>query len=392
MKKDSNNNPNPETDKSLIPETPDLLNGSLSLAIYHGWMAHRSTKNDHQTLAFEYVNKAIKSFKEAQNSNGSLASGLAGLGFSLNFLNDLDILEAPKSLVENIDRIILEWCKKSIANKDFDPLHGAGGSIGYLLTRVGYTVKKEEFEELVKLFVDLGNKTNKGVFWQTPEIYLTNKSDKILNQSLSHGAAGIMILLNRIYEKGIAGVYLKELLERTMDGILANETDPELTKTFYATRILNETAQQGRLAWCYGDLGVLIALQQLSSDFSGYKSQFKSNEMMSFHSDRRSLEDTQIDNPGFCHGSSGLYYIFDYLEPSFGPLSPRIIPAKEYWKQITANYLEKLPASQLFLKKDRIGNLHMQYGLLEGLCGTELAVQGVETINGRKWSEIFLMY
>lgn len=368
---------------NAILSSPDLFGGNLGLAVYYAWMTHKGNNESDQVKSITHLDKAIKAFQEQKIYNGSFAHGLAGLGFTLRFLDDMEIADYPDSFINQIDKIIYKWSFHSLGMGDFDYLHGAGGSLLYLLTRIGKSISITDFKELLNLYLKIGSSQKDSIIWKTPNHYNVNPNDEVYNQSLSHGASSVLVILNKIIEYGIEEKLCSEVLEMTFNGILENPTDVHQYGSFYASRIKNGVIEPSRLSWCYGDMGLLIATKQLSQNFQNLCSSVNATQMIKHHSFRRSIEECRTDNEFFCHGTSGLRYIFSYFRNDLFTenIKDQIDSAIDFWEQKTVNNFNK-----------SLYNPEKDYGLLEGIAGLSLSMDDHKKINNRSWSEIFLIY
>jgi hypothetical protein len=69
-------------------------------------------------------------------------------------------------------------------------------------------------------------------------------------------------------------------------------------------------ASDSRLAWCYGDLGIGFTLFEAGRLFNNKEATQLGYKVLRQCTYRKTLAQTRVEEPGFCHGSAGVAHLF----------------------------------------------------------------------------------
>ena len=151
---------------------------------------------------------------------------------------------------------------------------------------------------------------------------------------------------------------------------------------------VDKPVSKGRLAWCYGDLGIGMALWQSGKavDNKGWKE--KGLEILLQSTKRRDLKESLVSDAGICHGSAGVALIFRrmYLETCIEEFNE----ATNYWITKTldfAHFVDGLAGYKTKLASE----WKCDYSLLTGISGIGLVLLSYIENNQQKWDEILLL-
>ena len=301
----------------------------------------------------------------------SYCNGKIGLGFFLNN-QDLDIEEYLKKK----DTFIYKNTVLSIrVNHDF--LHGGIGAILYLADRVSNNINvKKYLNEIVYELYKESKKGKKGIYWEENEFYLEygEKKEDIVNLSLSHGMAGKIVVFSKLLRSGINDSFMRKLLMESVDFLL-NSKNENVEKSVFPHRLVrNNSNSFTRLAWCYGDLGISIALWQAGEAMNNDGIKKESIEICLETTKRKNKEDTGVVDAGICHGSAGIAHIYNRMYRYTG--RKEFKQAANYWVEETlkmAKFDDGLAGYKVF-HEQKHGGWKNEYGLLEGIAGIGLVL------------------
>jgi hypothetical protein len=286
--------------------------------------------------------KELNVLIEKINVSSSLTtfcSGITGLLWVIDFINfkynlGLDIDEE----FNEIELVIYDKLKNDFSNKNFDFLHGGLGYSNYFLNRYKHTdcsVKKskylkyliESFNFLKNNAITIDNKTK----WSLPLDEFNKK--RIYNFGLAHGIPSIIYFLIRLNENNILVDETNILIEKSIDYLLSNKLENNIS--IFPTAIVedknyNINKDFSRLAWCYGDLGVIntILMSTKLKKHNGYLMELY--EPTIHQCSRNSFFDQNIitDSP-ICHGSFGVYYMLKKINSYYNDV--KVKDAYKYW-------------------------------------------------------------
>jgi hypothetical protein len=187
----------------------------------------------------------------------------------------------------------------------------------------------------------------------------------------------IHIFFKKAINKNINKEKAQSLLKRCYKIFELVEQDYRIYGSYYPYTVtfnnlkgkIELSPHQSRLAWCYGDLGILYIL---------FNNNYKKGKYLSMLLDLTTRYDgnnTKITDQGFCHGSSGVAYMYWklYLQTK----NIRFLKAADFWIRqiILENKEKKILNDYKFL----VGNfdqrgLQPYNHLLEGSIGLALVL------------------
>lgn len=253
-------------------------------------------------------------YKLSQDENimYTFCDGLAGVGWLCLFLSEQQVLDIDlDEFFEEIDEALVEHAAIFASDKYYDQMHGLLG-IGL------YFLKRGNVEEVMKIFRVIdehGHWYEDKVCWERFDRYY--KSTYVYDLGLAHGQAGVLYFLMKCYEKDICQNRCRELILASFRFYEYAEQDHASIGSFFGDSIIVEALKnntirpsRSRLAWCYGDLGILhsllmIALKIGETTYAGKYERMLAEVAGRIDNDRNLVRDAQ-----FCHGASGIGYIF----------------------------------------------------------------------------------
>lgn len=358
-----------------------LTQGKLGLIIYYLSLY----KKNSEEIYLEKIGSILEQiFQNLENNNlnnlyrnNSISSGLSGLSYVINLLIEEGVLDDEYlSEVLKINSIVFESTKETISINNFDYLNGAIGNLWYLF-RMG------EYDSLFILIDVLNEKSEKDDY-----LFYTDSEDPYVNAmnfGFAHGYLGFVNLLLSITDKLGNSKNIDALIEKLFAKILEyvdynyKVEDINIYKPYkiYLDKGFLKVHQNNRLAWCNSDLTfsyiLLKAGQILKNDFYNELGKKIGLETVK----RKSMNVTGVENDHFCHGSSGVAFLYEKLyqitnEDLFNN-------ASGYWKDRTKSYL-------LANKENEFQERDMS--LLYGRIGSLMVLD--DTINTSKYLEVLI--
>lgn len=310
-------------------------------------------------------------------------NGISGVLFYLRF--------AEKNLCFNIDytdiknhysQYLYESMNSSFNNCNYDFLHGAMGIA--LCQMDDYKFIEAAINGLERNAIVEGKKMK----WIS---ILDENKNKGFNISLSHGISSIIIILCRIYNETINSQQIKVLITGAVNYILSQKINQKSHGCFFPIQSLENSVpiQKGRLAWCYGDLGVALALWKAGNTLKNESWKAMSIEIMSISMDRKIPGNTLVTDAGLCHGSAGIAMIYRYMY--YETENTLFLDTSDYWISITlkmARFSDGLAGYKTWN-----GEYKNDYSLLTGISGIGLMLLSVKADSQSffKWTELLLL-
>ncbi|PKQ63551.1 hypothetical protein BZG02_09270 [Labilibaculum filiforme] len=375
--------------KEVYESGQGLMGGKLGVALFFLYYAKLTDKQEPYDFGLELISKVFDDINNGFNFH-THASGLAGIGTSLTLLTEADLLDADlNEILDGLDEYLYTLMISEIKNGNYDFLHGAVGLGFYFLKRKTNDSKKY-LAEFIKELNKIAIKDEEGTRWIS--VLDHKKQTKGFNISLSHGLASIIAFLSKVYSAGIVKDKTSELLSGSVKYLLNQQQDTsENISNFPSYVCETETSAYSRLAWCYGDLGIGIALYVAGLNANNEDWKEKAIEVVLHSTKRREEKVSGVVDAGICHGAAGNAHIYNrmynYTQRN------EFQEAAKYWFEETlqmAKYNDGLAGYKVW-KTPEHGGLQNEYGFLEGIAGIGLVLISAVSNIEPKWDECLFL-
>ncbi|UUC47258.1 lanthionine synthetase LanC family protein [Flavobacterium cerinum] len=331
----------------------------------------------------KYIERAYAILAESEVCYPSFSGGLAGYAFLLQQLAAEHYIDGSDyhEVIAEIDEIIIEHLENDLEGDHLDILHGAIGMALYLIDKEQYEYAEKIIDRLDQSAIREGNRC----YWRTFDYYKTQKYR--IDFGLAHGNAGIQFFLGKCLKKGIKTDTCTKMLNESLAFYQHTIQDVNLVKSYYPTIWVEDDYLTGktkpeisRVAWCYGDLGILFTHLLVADALQDELLKTKTIQHLIQVAGRRTEEEVMYNDAGFCHGTCGLVLLFKNAYDQTGEGAFR--EASEYWLQKTYDYkLEKNDQVAYSLYDGSIRN-ETDPTLLEGLAGVAASYLSVLSTAG----------
>ncbi len=350
-------------------------------------------------ININYEDKCLNSIEEVLQkiNNGTkistFCSGIAGFGWILEFLREKDIYtDEDIELLDDLDDYLYNNMIACFNNQNYDYLHGAIGYGLYFLKRLHKEKNAAYLSELVSNLEQLAKKdSNDCLKWKS--IIDHKKSTKGYNISLSHGMASIVAILTKIYKAGIEKEKCKQLIDGAIRYILQQEINKDTYNSYFPSISIESTEimTSSRLAWCYGDLGIAMAIWQAGQILNNTAWTEKAMEVLLYSTTRKDLKGNFVLDAGLCHGTAGIGHIFYRMYRN--TKLPEFKAAADYWFNETLKmaYHEDGLAGFKAWRTKEYGGWQNEISVLEGIAGVGLALMSYYYEIEPSWDECLLL-
>ncbi len=291
-------------------------------ALLHTYVAREGIAPDPEDRGGTALRSAVTELLRSP-TRPALFGGAAGLGFCVSHLAGGETAELVCRRVDEVLlRMLADW------HGPYDLIEGLVGLGVYALARgePGHALAVRVCEELSRRARSHGE----GLAWHTPPSGLTPPQQKdaphgFWNLGLAHGVPGVIALLARYLIAGVDVERARELLDGAVAFLLAAEParDDGRFPGWQAggpddpVRVTHHQRARARLAWCYNDLGVSVAL--LSAAIATGTPEWRAEALALAHASAlRSIEDARIEDAALCHGAFGAAHLFNRLAHATG--------------------------------------------------------------------------
>lgn len=325
----------------------------------------------------------------------SMSYGVAGIAFVFQHLRNIGLLNADDDLnLSELDAFIDHGLDHDFNSGNWDPLHGITGLGIYFLERNKETGEKKYLEKVIDLLADMSTPVGEHRVWMTPA-YKSYHNDNF-NFGMAHGMPGVISFLAQVYERGIRQTKIEKMIASCIPFLLQYEYSDNPVYCFPTSIDVNQkndTATESRLAWCYGDLGMAIALIHCGKALQNDNWKSKGIEIAQ-KTTRRTFENSLCADAPFCHGSSGLVHQYHRL---YQLTRQKVFKdASEKWLDITMQHFYSPGEfvggyySNSFNEDEKSYQPVSQFGLLDGAAGISLVYLSYFFNVKPDWDIIFL--
>lgn len=376
----------------LKNEDIGLLSGCFGeiFFLYHCSALDSKYKNMADSMLDEYLDKV----SEIQNMPHTYCTGISGVGIGMYILKDNGYIVFDDDFFDEIDAYLYDMLRLEIRRDYFDFLHGAIGIGFYFLKRIRKTnseIPKQALFLLTDYLIQtaITDPNSQTVKWAVNTNIVPSGSSKF-NISLSHGVSSIILFLSSLSEVNVGNKSsITDLLRSSVNYIISQKQDHLIYGSYFPFTCLEDTigAKKSRLAWCYGDLGIAIALWEASKILHDETLSRFVTEIFLFSANRRDSVNELVVDAGLCHGSAGIAQFFYkmYNETNI----PQLHDAYIFWDSATIDFAFKNGDFAEYKKYHPLDKVWLcESNLLEGSSGVGLSLLSALTTN---WDEILLL-
>ncbi|AYN02212.1 lanthionine synthetase LanC family protein [Chryseobacterium sp. 3008163] len=321
-----------------------------------------------------------------KNFNSNFCSGISGFFWLLEFIEGKKIMDDSfDDLLYDIDDLIIDRLDIFCNHNNHDFLYGSLGVGYYLNSRLNTTgFSKEKYlnaiENHVNNLLESSINNDQTIKWISNTFKNEPKIDIYL--SLPHGFLGIYSILSKYGENKLLlqKLSLKITLKKAYNYLLQDFQNLNIKRNSIYPLFESIPNSSTRLAWCNGDLSVVITLLNmhnlLHEDNDILNTIVKISETTS---KRKDINDTQINDIYLCHGSLGLVNIYESLYNK--TKNDSFKEAKDYWLSYSIKKIEENPS----VLND------CDISLLTGLTGVGLTLLSEMDTSLRDWKNCILI-
>ncbi len=372
-----------------------LLAGKSGIALLQWHYAKLFKQPLYEEQALQNIEKAFEEIESNPDIINTFCAGTAGVGWFLEYAAKQQWLEEDTNeLLADLDNLLHFKLNQFLQQHNWDFLHGAVGLGFYFLSRQTNTTSVTDSLDTLLLYLEhtAEQTPDKGYKWKSVLNHETNQIG--YNISISHGMSSIVVLLSKMYQLEQYKDRSKILLEGVVNYILAQEIDKEKYGSYFPSYAIEseEELRASRLAWCYGDLGIAMALWQAGIAMQNENWKNKAIEVLLFAAENRhDLQQEFVMDAGLCHGSAGIAHIF--YRAWWNTRMPEFKQAADYWFETTlkmAYHTDGLAGFKTW-RTPEYGGWQNSYSVLEGIAGIGLAMLSYITETEPTWDECLLL-
>ncbi|WP_329859006.1 lanthionine synthetase LanC family protein [Stenotrophomonas hibiscicola] len=343
-----------------------LSNGAALFALCAHAVSKRGNANSARLKARAYFERAVALLNDSENTS-SLFRGITGVGFVASVMGHDDYEE----LLGEIDDVLLEGLSTSDA-LNIDIVHGLSGIMIYGLQR-----ESQGKTGVINASTALASSWLRA--WLNDDQALVG-SKHARNLGVAHGVPGLLLMMCNAAHFGKQGYVDLSMLASCVARIARSQ----LTGNFGPTYPYAEGGKEpGRLAWCYGDLGILLlfhAYWRLTGQDMGCLEELAGSIA------RRGVSDPSLRDASLCHGFSGLALILRHVEDEACFSNETSAQLRQI--RVAASKRSAALAAGAAVETYVNGRFLRSTSLLEGGCGVALALDNLECGDAVPWKSL----
>jgi len=357
---------------------PGLAGGSPGAAVLFAHLGQNET-------ALEFLDRALE---RASDDTPSLPLyvGTPGVGWTLAYLERF-VLD-PDEGDNDVDELVDIGLKSQFARREFDLIRGTTGLGVYLIER------GRPIDGVVTALADSATETGDGItWWVDPRTVLPERAelfpDGYYDVGMAHGQAGVVAMLAHGYAAGTESA--KPLLENALRWLLAQRLPEGEGPGRYPLLFgMDGKRSGGRMAWCYGDIGVAVALLAAGRALGDDAVLEEAHDLALFCADRP-MEHAGVLDASLCHGSAGLALMFARLAHAFD--EEKLADSARTWGRVILD--QRIPGEpvggiQYSVPQGDERGFEPRGGLLEGATGAALVLHALSTDVAPDWDVLLL--
>lgn len=322
--------------------------------------------------------------------NPSLGYGLAGAGWLLEYLNQLQGKDYDPDLCSDIDRILEATTSADTWNREIELISGLAGIAVYAGRRSRKGCSEKLALQIVRHLEAMAETPAPDmVTWAQPpnSAYRLDTENRVAaeyNLSIAHGITGKLAALLVLMRLPAVEERARQLLEHGCNWLMSQRLEAPVAGYFPAASGRTTAARMG---WCYGDLPIALTLARAGKalgrqDFTDF------SKDVSLLACRRSAESGVVLDAGLCHGSAGLGLMFQLLHKELG--LPELKRASDSWFEDTLRRFREQGLDGFQKYDGREQRYVACTGLLEGLAGIGLCLLGWRS-GETDWADCLLL-
>ncbi|WP_157579233.1 lanthionine synthetase C family protein [Spirosoma montaniterrae] len=319
----------------LVDNHEDLLTRDDSPALYVGTggsmllYAHlfvATGDNRYAHSLYSLLDKAVTYLRE-RVMDTSLVGGFTGVGWLLQHLATLNLIDEDADTFTHLDGLVSQSVELDIRMRYYELMNGLVGKGLYCLSRGG--VMDDTLRRVVEGLVQTADHRPEGLTWR-----YYGQAEERYSLGLSHGIPGVIAFLSRLLTRSFMPHIVRPLLIDTIRWLLSQENQAGQERHF--PRFVPDR-DPSRLGWCYGDMGVAIALWPAAQALNDDVLRQKAIQIMltaaqcSVDQSGISMHPRWVDG-AFCHGVAGIAHLFNRFYRATGDC--RFDDAARHWLQL----------------------------------------------------------
>lgn len=378
-------------DMQVIPERNiSLASGYGGICLYFMTRYQQTGKEHYYDAATNLIDHVVK--VTANYPNATFCAGSSGIGWLIQYGFNIGFFDGDANeILADYDNYFMQEMNANFEKGLYDFFHGGLGFGLYFLRRTSL----KNHHVIIRSIVDNIERNaivdDSFAKWYHYDFERNEQLPGVYNLGLAHGIPAIITFLTMVGEAGFERERVAVLIRRASNFLLTLQLPVKTTSMFpcFADSHKENFGSTCRLGWCYGDLSVAVCLFRAGIFLNAPILKEAAHNLIVHSIQRKFNDDTQIIDAGFCHGATGIMYIYNWFYRHTGITEYRdaaIFCAKESLRM--ARFEDGIQGFKSYTSSRGWTNDH---GLLEGVAGIGLCYSSVLLHKHQTWSEWVLL-
>lgn len=380
---------------SLLGADPGILDWGAALLQCHAGQVF----GDARLLAHaEVLRDALVERLPAFAAHTGLYGGVSGIGWTCAHI-DRCLGSTDESNYEEIDDFLMADLAQNGLAGHYDLIGGLVGIAVYFLERLPSPAGHAGLERILSLLEQRAEWSGDMAKWRTAPELLPDFQQKLApngyyNAGLAHGSPGVLALAALVARHSIERERCQRLADGAVNWILSLRNLASARGQVPSWYSETHSGGASRVAWCYGDLGVSIALALAANEFRQPAWLSVARDLAVSSSGRRD-EQIRINDAGLCHGSAGAAHLLSRVTQLVA--DERLDVSAAHWYDQTLRFVAERPGRygfQTLLSKLDGGHWIDEWQdsaqFLTGSTGAALALLATVSTHDPSWDRALL--
>jgi lantibiotic modifying enzyme len=321
---------------------PGLAAGAAGIALFFEYLDRALPGAGYGEIAQQRLECAIDAIASSTQVAG-LFGGFTGVSWVVEHLQSRATRRGDEEDPnEDIDAALLDHLLLTPWMYDYDLVGGLVGYGVYALERLPRPSAVACLDLIVRRLEEIAQPRPEGLAWHTPFHLLPEPNRPWFpygddNLGVAHGTPGVIALLARICASGVATGQVRTLLVRAVSWLLAQKLPKNKESVFPYGVGQDVEIRPARTAWCYGDLGIAVAL--LAAGRAAEEPAWEREALgLARTIAQRPPESCGVNDASLCHGAAGLGHLLNRLYQATG--DPDLLGAARAWFGRALGYWE----------------------------------------------------
>lgn len=388
-----------DTDDPTELQLSLLTSWKAEVALFYAYAAKALDNEEFAERAFNHLNEAIDEAAERMDSMW-LFGGLTGLGWIMANLSEVFFDQDQTENCASVDELLNEHLSQPGWQSHYDLILGLVGHGVYALERQQQAAVSatEISTRVINKLWETAERDGQQITWHTSPALLPEWQSQICpngyyNLGLAHGVPGIIALLGKNISAGIEMERSRHLLEGAVRWLLAQKGSADSESYFGSWAGAGIEREESKVAWCYGDLGIGMAL--LSAAKCTGRADWEQEAMtVLLKAAARTFESAGVIDVSLCHGAAGNAHIFNRAYQATGDARFRTAALAWYERALDFQHFGEGVGGFSIAETDDTGTeirWRNKPGLLDGIAGVGLSLLAACTNSEPHWDRSLLI-